>query len=415
MIYIAVLGHGVVGSGVLEVFYKNKESILSKSGTDMDIKYILDLRDFPELPYSDKFVKSFDPIINDPEVKIVVEVMGGLNPSYDYVKRCLLAGKSVVTSNKELVAAYGAELLDIARKNNANFLFEASVGGGIPILRPISQCLAANEIKEIAGILNGTTNFILTKMIHDGMEFSEALALAQKLGYAERNPAADVEGHDACRKICILASLAFGQHVYPKDVHTEGITQLTLEDVKYAEAWGGVIKLIGRVKKLEDGRISALVSPAFLKKDSQLANVDDVFNGIMVRGDAIGDVVFYGRGAGKLPTASAVVADIIDEAKHLGARKYVYWGPAEEGYVCDYQEAPSAFFVRVSTHERTLAIKSANGLFKKVAEIVYPDMPENEAAFITPEMPEGEIERSLASLESMEMHVLSRIRVIADL
>ncbi|HEX2938630.1 MAG TPA: homoserine dehydrogenase, partial [Ruminiclostridium sp.] len=266
MVYIAVMGHGVVGSGVLEVFYKNNKSIIARAGIDMDIKYVLDLRDFPGLPYSDKFIKSFDTIINDPEIKIVVEVMGGLNPSYDYVKRCLTAGKSVVTSNKALVAAYGAELLQIAKDHNANFLFEASVGGGIPILRPISQCLAANEIKEIAGILNGTTNFILTKMISDGMDFESALALAQKLGYAERNPAADVEGMDACRKICILASLAFGKHVNPEDVHTEGITDLTLLDIKYAEAWGGVIKLIGRVKKLDDGRISAIVSPAFLKK-----------------------------------------------------------------------------------------------------------------------------------------------------
>lgn len=415
MVYIAVLGHGVVGSGVLEVFYKNNKSILSKAGVDMDIKYVLDLRDFPDLPYSDKFVKSFDPIINDPDVRIVVEVMGGLDPSYDYVKRCLLAGKSVVTSNKALVAAYGAELLDIAKKNNVNFLFEASVGGGIPILRPISQCLAANEIKEIAGILNGTTNFILTKMISDGMGFDEALALAQKLGYAERNPAADVEGMDASRKICILASLAFGRHVYPEDVHTEGITNLTLEDVKYASAWGGVIKLIGRVRKLDDGRISALVCPAFLKRESQLANVDDVFNGIMVRGDAIGDVVFYGRGAGKLPTASAVVADIIDEAKHLGARKYVYWLPAQKGYVCDYLEAPTQFFVRVSAQDKASVLKAAANLFGKITEAVCPDAPAGEVAFFTPELPEGELERALASLTSLDVTVLSRIRVMTDL
>jgi len=297
--------------------------------------------------------------------------------------------------------------------NNTNFLFEASVGGGIPILRPISQCLAANEINEIAGILNGTTNFILTKMIVEGMEFNDALALAQKLGYAERNPAADVEGHDACRKICILASLAYGRHVYPKDVHTEGITKLTLEDVKYAQAWGGVIKLIGRVKKLEDGRISAMVSPAILKKESQLAGVDDVFNGIMVRGDAIGDVVFYGRGAGKLPTASAVVADIIDEAKHLGARKYVYWEAAQEGYVCDYLETPAVFLVRVSG-ERAGALKAVNGLFKDVTEVVYSGMPSGEAAFITPELSEGEIQRSLSSLEAMDIHTISALRVLAD-
>lgn len=415
MVYIAVMGHGVVGSGVLEVFYKNNKSIISKAGIDMDIKYILDLRDFPGLPYSDKFIKSFDPIINDPDIKIVVEVMGGLDPSYTYVKRCLMAGKSVVTSNKALVAAYGWELLEIAKNHNANFLFEASVGGGIPILRPISQCLAANEIKEIAGILNGTTNFILTKMISDGMDFKSALELAQKLGYAERDPAADVEGMDACRKICILASLAFGKHVYPEDVHTEGITNLTLEDVKYAEAWGGVIKLIGRVRKIEGGRISAIVCPAFVKKESQLANVDDVFNGIMVRGDAIGDVVFYGRGAGKLPTASAVVADIIDEAKHLGARKYIYWAPAEKGYVCDYKDAVSSFFVRVKADDKAMTLKTAEQLFGKITEAVRPDSPKDEAAFITAPMPEGEFDRALASLSSLDINVISKIRVMADI
>lgn len=415
MVYIAVLGHGVVGSGVLEVFYKNNKSILSRAGIDLDIKYILDLREFPGLPYKDKFVKTFDPIINDPEVKIVVEVMGGLDPAYDYVKRCLLAGKSVVTSNKELVASYGAELLDIAKKNNVNFLFEASVGGGIPILRPISQCLAANEIEEITGILNGTTNFILTKMISDGMGFDSALALAQKLGYAEHNPAADVEGIDACRKICILASLSFGTHVYPKDVHTEGITSLSLLDVKCAAAWGGVIKLLGRAKKLDDGHISAIVAPFFVKKESQLANVDDVFNGIMVRGDAIGDVVFYGRGAGKLPTASAVVADIIDEAKHLGARKYLFWAPAKEGYVCDYQEVPSIFFVRAETDDKAAALKAAQRLFGKVTETVCAEMPKNQFAFITPELPEGELERALASLSSLDIRIVSRIRVANDL
>jgi homoserine dehydrogenase len=415
MVYIAVLGHGVVGSGVLEVFYKNNKSIISKAGIDMDIKYILDLREFPGLAYSDKFIKSFDPIINDPDVKIVVEVMGGLNPSYDYVKRCLLAGKSVVTSNKELVAAYGSELLGIAKKNNVNFLFEASVGGGIPILRPISQCLAANELSEVTGILNGTTNFILTKMISDGMAFDEALALAQKLGYAEHNPSADVDGLDACRKICILASLAFGRHVYPDDVHTEGITKLTLQDVKYAAAWGGVIKLVGRVKKLDNGHISALVAPMFIKKECQLANVDDVFNGIMVRGDAIGDVVFYGRGAGKLPTASAVVADIIDAAKHLGARKYIYWLPAEAGYVRDYLDAPAVFFVRVKSHDKAAALKIAGRLFGKITEAVCPDMPQKEVAFITPELPEGELERALASLSSLDINIISRIRVATDL
>ena len=412
MVYVAVLGHGVVGSGVLELFYKNHDSIIAKAGEGIDIKYVLDLRDFPGLAYSGKFVKSYETILNDPDVRVVVECMGGLNPAYDYISRALLAGKNVVTSNKELVATYGAELLQIAHNTNTNFLFEASVGGGIPIIRPLSQCLAANEVIEIAGILNGTTNFILTKMINEHMAFGDALALAQKLGYAERNPAADVEGLDSCRKICILASLAFGRHVYPRDVHTEGIAGVTPDDVRYAAAWGGVVKLIGRVKKLPDGRLHAMVSPAFIKSSSQLANVGDVFNGIMVRGDAIGDVVFYGRGAGKLPTASAVVADVIDCVKHLKARKYLYWLPAQDGYVCNYLEAPATMFVRVKARNRTEALKAAGSLFGKVYEVVAHDMPADEFAFITPELPEGELLRALDALASLDYPVISKIRVL---
>ena len=412
MIDIAVLGHGTVGSGVLEVFTKNHKSIISKAGEDMRIKYILDRREFPGLPYADRFVKSFDPIISDPDVRVVVEVMGGLDPAFDYVSRCLKSGKSVVTSNKELVAAYGDVLLALAKEHNVNFLFEASVGGGIPIIRPLSQCLAANEICSIAGILNGTTNFILTKMIHEHMGFDEALALAQKLGYAERDPTADVEGMDACRKICILASLAFGRHVYPKDVHTEGITALTPEDVAYAAAWGGVIKLIGWVRKMPDSRIAALVSPALIHRESQLANVDDVFNGILVRGDATGDVVFYGRGAGKLPTASAVVADVIDAVKHLKARKYLFWQPAQAGYLWDYRLVPETFFVRVRGHSRAAVIREAEALFGKVTEVVRPDMPQGEGAFITPQLPEGEIRRALDTFASYDDTVLSTIRIL---
>ena len=312
MVEIAVMGHGVVGSGVVEVLTTHRESIARRAQEEIGIKYILDLRDFPDSPYADKFTKNFEDIVNDPEVRVVVEVMGGLRLAFEYVCRCMEAGKSVVTSNKELVAAKGAELLKIARDHNVNFLFEASVGGGIPIIRPLHQCLAANDVIEIAGILNGTTNFILTKMIRESMSFEDALALAQKLGYAERNPAADVEGHDACRKICILASLAYGKHVYPEQVHTEGITDITLADVEYAENWGGVIKLIGQVKKQTSGKLQIIVCPMFVPAESQLSSVDDVFNGILVRGDATGDVVFYGKGAGKLPTASAVVADVID-------------------------------------------------------------------------------------------------------
>lgn len=412
MIKIAVLGHGTVGSGVLEVFYKNHKSIIEKTGEEMDIKYILDLKEFPGLPYSDKFVKDFNIILNDPEIKIVVEVMGGIKPAYDFVKSCLLAGKSVVTSNKELVATKGQDLIEIAHKNNLNFLFEASVGGGIPIIRPLTQCLAANEITEIAGILNGTTNFILTKMIHDSMSFEDALALAQKLGYAERNPEADVGGADSCRKICILASLIYGRHVYPESVHTEGITAIKPEDVRYAGVWGGVIKLISRAKSLPDGRVFAMVSPAFIKRESQLANVDDVFNGIMVRGNATGDVVFYGRGAGKLPTASAVVADIIDAAKHLKARKYIYWQDSAPGYVCDYREIPTSYFVRAVSHDRMAALKAADSLFGRVSELVLPGGAENELAFITPTLPEGDLERALAAYQAMDYGVISKIRVL---
>ena len=266
MIYVAVMGHGVVGSGVVEVLCKNAASIAHKAGDSIEIRRILDLRDFPDSPLAGRFTKNFQDILNDPEICIVVETMGGLHPAYEFVKSCLEAGKSVVTSNKELVAAKGDELLEIARENNLNFLFEASVGGGIPILRPLDQCLAANEVYEIAGILNGTTNFMLTQMVENDMSFDDALALAQRLGYAERNPSADIDGDDACRKICILASLAFGRHVYPAQVHTEGIRSITLEDVNYAAALDGVIKLIGRAQKQADGRLYAVVAPMILPK-----------------------------------------------------------------------------------------------------------------------------------------------------
>ena len=412
MIYVAILGHGVVGSGVAEVLRKNKDSIAHKAGEEIEIKRILDLREFPDLPYADLFTKDFQDILEDPEIRIVVETMGGLHPAYDFVKSCLLAGKSVVTSNKELVAAKGDELLEIARENNLNFLFEASVGGGIPILRPIDQCLAANEVYEIAGILNGTTNFMLSKMIEDGMSFEDALALAQKLGYAERNPAADVEGHDACRKICILASLAFGKHVYPDQVHTEGITHISKEDVKYAAASHRVIKLIGRVAKREDGRLYGIVAPMMIDKSSLLADVREVFNGIMVRGDAIGDVMFYGQGAGKLPTASAVVADVIDEVKHLKARKYLFWERGSADYVVDYTEGRVAMFVRLKAADKQAAKNQIQSALGQVEYLTYSEAPENEVAFITPKLPEKELDAALQAMQGVE--VASRIR-LADL
>ena len=411
MISVAIMGHGVVGSGVAEILTTHKQKLFASIGEEIYVKHILDLREFPDSPLADRFTKDFNDILNDREVRVVVEVMGGLNPAYDFVKKCLKSGKSVVTSNKELVAAHGAELLQIAKDENVNFLFEASVGGGIPIIRPISQCLVANIVDEIAGILNGTTNFILTKMIEDGMQFDAALKLAQDLGFAERNPAADIEGHDACRKICILASLAFGKHVYPNFVHTEGITEITLEDVKYAEAYNCVIKLIGRVKRLDDGKIDIIVAPMFVPNKSQLANIDYEFNGIMVRGDCTGDVVFYGKGAGKLPTASAVVADVIDCCKHLKTRKFLYWADGNGKNILPWEESSRAMYVRANGSN---VAEKAEKLFGEVTVINKADAPADEKAFVVKAMPYNEFAEKIAQLEADGVSVRSSIRV-ADL
>lgn len=410
MVGFAVMGHGVVGSGVVEVFYKNHDSIVSRAGTDVDLKYILDIRDFPNLPYSDKFTKNFEDILNDPEVEVVAEVMGGLKPAYDFTKRLLLAGKSVVTSNKELVAAKGAELLKIAKEKNVNYLFEASVGGGIPIIRPINQCLAANNIDEILGILNGTTNFIMTKMIKESMSFDDALALAQQLGYAEKDPTADVEGHDACRKICILASIAFGKHVYPAQVHTEGISKITLMDVAYAADYNSVIKLIGKVAMKENGKLYCLVAPMLVSKESQLSSVDDVFNAIMVRGNATGDVMFYGKGAGKLPTASAVMADIIDCFKHIKARKNVFWEDGDPDYVDDYDLGEVSLYIRGKAADTERAKKDIEKAFGKVKYLSCKDAPEHDIAFVTEKKVERELKEKLKSL-SLELEPLNVLRI----
>lgn len=410
MVGFAVMGHGVVGSGVVEVFYKNHDSIVSRAGTDVDLKYILDIRDFPNLPYSDKFTKNFEDILNDPEVEVVAEVMGGLKPAYDFTKRLLLAGKSVVTSNKELVAAKGAELLKIAKEKNVNYLFEASVGGGIPIIRPINQCLAANNIDEILGILNGTTNFIMTKMIKESMSFDDALALAQQLGYAEKDPTADVDGHDACRKICILASIAFGKHVYPAQVHTEGISKITLMDVAYAADYNSVIKLIGKVAMKENGKLYCLVAPMLVSRESQLSSVDDVFNAIMVRGNATGDVMFYGKGAGKLPTASAVMADIIDCFKHIKARKNVFWEDGDPDYVDDYDLGDVSLYIRGKAADTERAKKDIEKAFGKVKYLSCKDAPEHDIAFVTEKKVERELKEKLKSL-SLELEPLNVLRI----
>ena len=339
MINVAILGFGTVGSGVYEILKKSPETIAKKAGDVLNIKYILDIRDFDDHPERE-------------DVKIVVEVMGGLNPAYDFTKSALLAGKTVVTSNKELVATHGTELIEIAKQKNVNYFFEASVGGGIPIIRPLNQCLAANEIQEINGILNGTTNYILTKMFSEGSTFEDALAEAQALGYAERNPSADVDGHDACRKTAILSSLATGKFVDYNNIPTEGIRNISTTDVLFADKIGYVIKLIGAANIDADGKVTALVAPRLVSKENQLSDVNSVFNAILLKGDSLGDVMFYGRGAGKLPTASAVVADIIDGAKHLNVNKWVIWSKADGDIMADPMEATYKYFVR--TQDKSL-------------------------------------------------------------
>ncbi len=385
MIQIAVMGHGVVGSGVTEILLNHTESIAKKVKEEIYIKKVLDLREFPDSPIADRFTKDFNEIVSDDEISVVVEVMGGLKPAYDFVKQCLESGKSVVTSNKELVAAKGAELLAIAEEKNVNFLFEASVGGAIPIIRPLHQCLAANDIEKINGILNGTTNFILNKMINDNMSFEDALKLAQDKGYAERNPAADIEGHDACRKICILASLVYGTHVYPESVHTEGITKVSLKDVEYARAWGGAVKLIASARKNGDKQ-EIITAPMFVSSDCQLSNVDGVYNELLVRGDSSGTIGFYGRGAGKLPTASAVVADVMDCVLHKDERRNIMWKDGSGENVLPYEGYVNAMYVLAEADDTDAALAKANEIFGECEKITRPGADAREAAFITGEL-----------------------------
>ena len=349
MAKVAIMGYGTVGSGVYDIIKTNSDKLSrSANGESVDIKYILDIRDFDDHPEKELFTKEFNDILNDDEVSVVAEVMGGLHPAYEFTKSLLEAGKSVVTSNKELVATYGTELLEIARGKNVNYFFEASVGGGIPIIRPMHQCLTANNILKIAGILNGTTNYILDQMIRKGKTFETALKDAQNNGFAERNPAADIEGHDACRKIAILASLASGKMIDYNDIDTDGITNITLDDVKYAAAMDSVIKLIGYAQFDENGKVYSIVSPMVIKNSSPLAGVDGVFNAIMVTGDCVGDVMFYGKGAGKLPTASAVVADVVDAVKHSDRSKKIFWEKPTENIMADIDSKKFEYFVRTT-------------------------------------------------------------------
>lgn len=394
MVNVAILGFGVVGSGVAEVLATNGPHIDKKVDDLIRLKYILDVRDFPDSPFADKVIHDFSIIENDPEVNIVVETIGGAKVALDFTRRALAAGKSVVTSNKELVAEHGCELLKLAQEKGVSYLFEASVGGGIPIIRPLNQCLAANEIEEIAGILNGTTNYILTRMIRAGLSFDAALKEAQQNGYAEQDPTADIEGHDACRKICILSSLSFGRHVYPNQVPTEGITGVTLADVAYADACGKKIKLLGRAIRRPDGKVCAFVAPHLVDVENPLAGVEDVFNAIAVRGNAIGDVMFYGRGAGKLPTASAVVADVIDAARHKDAKKRMVWAEGGDDVAVPPTDLESVWYVRV---EGTLeAVKAA---FPDCALLPRAGAPENEFAFLTPSMTRSALDSQLAGLK----------------
>ena len=401
MAKIAVLGYGTVGSGVVEVLETNKDSITKRAGREIEVKSVLDLRDFPGDPIQEKIVHDVDVIINDPEIEVVVEVMGGVESAFTFVKRALEAGKSVCTSNKALVAAHGPELLEMAKKRNLNFMFEASVGGGIPIIRPLNQSLTADEITKITGILNGTTNYILTKMDKEGSTYEETLKEAQELGYAERNPEADVEGFDACRKIAILTSLAYGSTVKFEEIRTEGITKITTKDFKYAEKLGYVVKLLATSCK-ENDKVYAITAPFMINSTHPLYNVNDVLNGIYIHGNVIGNVMFFGAGAGKLPTASAVVADVVDCVKHKGKNVMTVWS-VEKLELGDADDEVRKFFVRVKGNVSDLS--AVNAAFGNV-QTVTVDGIDGEFGFITEPMSE----RAFAEA-AKKIDMIHRIRI----
>ena len=394
MVHVAILGFGTVGSGVAEVLTTNGGLIDHRVDDLVRLKYILDVRDFPDSPYADLFVKDFAAIESDPQVDIIVETIGGATIALDFTTRALKAGKSVVTSNKELVATHGYELLQLAKEHGCSYLFEASVGGGIPILRPLTSCLAANELEQVTGILNGTTNYILTRMIRAGLTFDQALAEAQANGYAEKDPTADVDGHDACRKICILAALAFGRHVYPDQVPTQGIRGVTLEDVAYADSVGYKIKLLGRALRQPGEKVCAFVAPHLVAGENPLSGVEDVFNAIAVTGNAIGDVMFYGRGAGKLPTASAVVADVIDIAKDLKKDRHNGWEEGSPDMMSSTDTIISPWYVR-----GRLSAEESKKRCGDIQLLARGGAPAGEAAFLTVPMTQPEIQEKLAGAD----------------
>ena len=402
MINVSVLGYGTVGSGVFDIIRENNAMIAKRIGDEICTKYVLDLRDFPGDPVEEVLVHDFEVIKNDPEVHVVVETRGGLHPAYEFVKASLEAGKSVCTSNKALVADFGPELIQIAKDHNVSFLFEASVGGGIPIIRPLQSSLNPDEILEISGILNGTTNFILREMTNKGADIDTVLKEAQQLGYAEADPTADVEGYDACRKIAILTSLAYGKTLDFNDVYTEGITKITDRDIVYAGKIGAKVKIFGSSKKDGD-RISAKVAPVLIYPENPLYSVDDVFNAILVKGNMVGDVMFCGQGAGKLATASAVVSDVMEVAKNIGKCVEVQWS-AEKIALEPFEESKSSFFVRLRGDKSQNAAKVKEA-FGDVTEIDagYAD----EYAFITGEITEG----AYASAADSLGNVINKIRV----
>ena len=402
MVYAAILGYGTVGSGVAHVLSENSEMIAWKAGEEVSVKYILDLRDFPQDPNADKVVHDFRIILEDPQVSVICETMGGLEPAYTFSKQALLAGKSVCTSNKELVAAHGPEQLRLAREHNCNYLFEASVGGGIPIIRPMNYSLTAEVIDGITGILNGTTNYILTRMKQDGADFETVLREAQEKGYAERNPEADVEGHDACRKIAILSSLMLGKTVHYEDIYTEGITAITSADFLYAKKLNRTVKLLAMSKLQADGCF-VMVAPFMISNHNPLHGISDVFNAVFVHSNMLGDSMYYGRGAGKLPTASAVVSDVVDCARHQGKTVMCLWDE-EEVKPLDYTLAVRKFFVRVDGN--ALSEVRARELFGEIEVIRLEEKPQ-EYGFVTPLMQEKEFARISSGVEG----ILGRIRL----
>lgn len=416
MIFVAVLGYGVVGSGVVEVIKKNRLSISQRAGEEICVKKILDIRDFDDCPDQELLTKNSDDVFNDDSISVVVETIGGKGIAYEFTKMALSKGKHVITSNKELVATHGPELLRMAADNNVHYHFEASVGGGIPIIRPLNNCLAANEINGITGILNGTTNYILTQMNKHGKDFDTALKEAQANGYAEADPTADIEGHDACRKIAILSSIAYNEYIDYSKISTEGITKLTLADMHYADISGSVIKLIGRSERV-DGKIYASVSPAFINKSHPLANVEDVFNAIVVRGDAIGDAMFYGRGAGKLPTASAVVADVIDVVKHKDNNGKNIWTINTDENIMDSDLMETRFYIRLKVNSRDDAEELVKTMFGQVEWIPSEiKAAKEELVFVSEKEPEGVLKKKIKELTDNPCikEVVGFIRILED-